>query len=810
MPTIKTLSWLFFIEAVVILLVLISVLYSSLPEYSTSFDLPDVKDSIEILRDQQAVPHIYAKNELDAYFALGFVHAQDRLWQMELNLRAASGMLAEWFGHSMLTHDRFHRSLGLSEIVEKDFYNLDEKTRAILNAYALGINTFRKEMSVLPPEYLFLSTQPHTWKAHDSLLILKYMGWQLSRNYWDELLYVALNRQLSTQEMQDLFPSPHKNIPLLHSSNYQNYSHSLAKSAESMLKKMSIKSSKDVGSNNWVVAGSRTMDGKPLLANDPHLKLSIPTTWYAAHISTPQINIVGATLPGIPAILLGKNDYVAWAFTNTGADSQDLFLERFSSIDDDFYETPNGEKPLDIHTETIKVRGMPDEQITIRRTRHGPVISDHDEEIQSLMPNAALSLNWTGFHSHDLSLQFFHKAAYAQSAQEFLQASRDYHAPLQNIIYADVEGSIGLITAGRNPIRAPNNDLHGRIPALGWLQDYDWQGFIPFEHLPQQYNPYLDYIITANHNITPEEYPYLIAHDWAPPYRFNRINELIGNRHNHDISTSQSIQLDAKSTVAEQLLPILLRIQTDNPTEQDVLSQLQQWDLVMRSDAPQPLIFIEWTRQLTQVLLKNKLADLYELIDSGNSEFLIHVLTQPEAQERWCTHANSEATPLSSCEKEIKAALRFATAALNERYGANRDRWTWRKSHISTAQHPLFGQLPVLNTLFNVITARDGGRDTVNVSGYIFDEKENIYKEEVAPIFRAIYDLANPNYAIFSLSSGQSGHFLSPYYKNLSTDWVIGNYFRIYTHYDTINKSAIARLTINPAEKPIQTSGKSK
>jgi len=800
MSRVKKISSMAFGGIILVALAVLLALYASLPRYTATLTLEGLQHPVEIIRDEHAVPHIYARSELDAYFALGYTHAQDRLWQMEFNLRVATGTLAEWFGGSVLPVDRFQRSLGLADLISRDFDQLDSGARAILAAYAEGVNAYREAMPVPPPEYLALAASPRVWKAQDSLLLLKQMAWQLSRNYWDELLHVVLRQNLSAQEMDDLFPAYPDDTPLPPLPDLEYLYAHLAKPVETILHHAALKPVAGMGSNNWALTGSRTMSGRPILANDPHLKLTIPAPWYLAHISTPGMNLVGATLPGIPALILGRNDSVAWAFTNTGADSQDLYLERSPPEHTEFYETPDGITHYETRTETIKVRFAQDERVTIRRSRHGPIISDSDEEIQSMLPDVgklSLALNWTGLYPGDVTLQFFLKAARAASANALLDAARDYQAPLQNIVYADKSGVIGFIAAGRAPIRDAKNDLQGRAPAPGWSAIYDWQGFIPFERLPQENAPASDAIVTANQKITPEDYPYLIASNWAPPYRANRIAALIDQQTDHRLIDSQSIQLDIQSTVAERLLPLLLKVQPHEPLTQTVLDRLKQWDFNMRGHAPEPLVFIEWARQLTSLLYQDKFSKLSELIGDDNPEFLIHMLSNHDAQSRWCRQAMITATDYP-CTTLIEAALRTTITKLRDRYGDNPDVWSWGAAHVAAARHPLLGNFPVLGQLTNLVSPRDGGRDTVNFSGYFYDAEEHIYVEEVAPNLRAIYDLADPESSVFSLSSGQSGHFLSPYYKNLTAGWIAGHYFPIRTDYDAVKRTAIGRLAMTP------------
>ncbi|MCX7172114.1 MAG: penicillin acylase family protein [Proteobacteria bacterium] len=471
-------------------LVAFQYLKSSLPQISGTLSLTGLLAPAEVQRDRYGIPHIHAQSLRDANFVLGFVHAQDRLWQMEMNRRISSGRLAELFGPASLDTDRFLRTLGIHRVAQASWEKLDGETRSIFQAYADGVNAFlAANRKPLPLEFVLLRHSPEPWSAIDSLAWIKMMAWDLNSSWRPELLRMQLAGRLTTQQIQEFLPPyPGDAAPPLPdlSALYAGF----AAAATTIADAAPPQPPEGIGSNNWVVAGSRSSSGKPLLANDPHLGLTAPGVWYFAHLDSPADRMIGATLPGVPMIVLGRNERIAWGFTNTGPDVQDLYIERLDPGDAALYDAPEGKQRFVKYNERIKVKGQPDVLLAVRLSRHGPIISDAFAEAAKAMPKGyALAFAWTTLRDDDLSAQALIRLGRAHDWNGFLAATRDFHSPQQNIVYADVTGNIGYIAPGRVPIRRADNDLHGLAPAPGWLAQYDWQGFIPFDELRRAPEP---------------------------------------------------------------------------------------------------------------------------------------------------------------------------------------------------------------------------------------------------------------------------------------------------------------------------------
>jgi penicillin amidase len=757
---------------------------------------PGLAQPVEIVRDRHGVPRIHAQTEADAYYALGYVHARDRLWQMDMSRRLGSGRLSEVLGAKTLEQDRFMRVLGLKRAAERDLERLDPETRAILEAYARGVNAFLDAGERLPWEFLIQGYRPLPWTPVDSLVWLKTLAFNLSGNWWEELLNLRLSRRLPPQQIAELFPpypgDPAKPLPAL-----DPLYAALDGPARTLMALNPQGANRSVGSNNWAVDGRRTRSGQPLLANDPHLKLGAPPVWYFAHLEAPGLNVIGATLPGVPAVVLGRNRHVAWAFTNTGPDTQDLYVEKPLAGDPSRYLTPDGAAAFGRFEEFIAVKDAPGETLAVRTTRHGPVISDASPEArETAPPGAVMALRWVGLEPEDPTLRFMLKAARAQNGAELREAARDFQTPQQNIVYADDQGGIGFVAAGRVPIRGPGNDLLGRAPAPGWDGRYDWTGFIPFEELPQSAAPDSGKIVTANQKITPPDYPYWITADWQPPYRAQRIDALLDATARHDVASFAAIQTDVGNPVAEQLLPYLLKAEPADPDARAVVVRMRDWDGAMAADRPEPLIFAEWIRRLAEVLYRDKLGDLYDAVGDYNPLFLLNVLSGKEGRSHWCGPAPDPARP--PCVAAVERALDLALAGLKARHGANPARWTWGGAHIARSFHRPYGSVPLLSRLFNLEVRSPGGMDTINVSGYAYDEDSATYVGESGPSFRAIYDLADPDGSVFVLSAGQSGDPLSSHYRDMARPWAEGRYLPLVTDRDRIRREAEDIVRLSP------------
>jgi penicillin amidase len=572
------------------------------------------------------------------------------------------------------------------------------------------------------------------------------------------------------------------------------------------------------GSNNWAVVGGRSASGKPLLANDPHLDFSAPSLWYLAHLSAPGLNVIGASLPSLPGIILGRNDHVAWAFTNTESDTQDLFVERLASDDGSSYVTPDGPRPFEVRRELIHVRGGADEVLTVRESRHGPILSDVDPEARNLLPAGhVLAFSWVGFAPGDTTLEFPIHAASSENAAQLLTAARAFLAPQQNVVYADDCGGIGFVAAGRVPLRRADNELRGLAPSPGWDARYDWQGFLPFEALPQAIDPDSGCIVTANQKITPPAYGHWLGLEWQPPYRSERIVALLDREPRHDLTTFARIQTDARSNSAALLLPALLRATSGagstkpgatEPTgaphllRRDLLGRLQRWDMVMSVDAPEPLMFAAWVRELTRLIYADELGALFENTWSERITFVDNVLSDRNGQGRWCDDVTTPRT--ESCAELCERAFERAVADLRARYGDDTDGWSWGSAHRARSAHVPFSGIPLIGDYFGIDLPTPGDNQSINVGGYYLDDEEHPFESTLGPTYRGLYDLARPEASLFMLSAGQSGHPLSPHYRDFSRRWARGEYAPMRTRRADIEPTSSGVLRLRPNAPPFQ------
>jgi len=756
---------------------------------------------VRIVRDRNAVPHISAQSRNDVAFGQGFAHAQDRLWQMEVNRRIASGRLAEIFGPPALDTDRFIRTLGVRRAAEQALAHLKPETRSYLDAYAAGVNAFlQQNRSLLPPEFLILGVEPEPWSPVDSIGWMKMMAWDLSGNWGNELARLGLARRLSKMQIDEFFPPYPGDAPVA-LADYGPLYRQVAAGLEfdRLAAVLPAPAPDGIGSNNWVLHGSRTVTGAPLLANDPHLGLTTPAIWYFAHLASPAGDVIGASLPGVPGIVLGHNGNVAWGFTNTGPDTQDLYIEKVDPTDPSRYMTPQGSAPFTLREETIRIKGQSDQSLTVRETRHGPVISDvHTPAAQSLENGHVLSFAWTALRPDDRSADSLIGLDTVRDWQTFVENFRNYVTPQQNIVYADKAGNIGFLAPALIPRRRADNDLKGLSPAPGWDARYDWDGFVPFDELPRSLNPASGKVVTANHKIVPDSYPHYLTSEWTEPYRAQRIEQLLAERAIHSVESFKQIQGDVTSLMAEEILPFLLDAPLKASPRNEDLSlareQLASWDGTMAANRAEPLIFQAWYRELTRLILADELGEDFERLWRHRPVFMRNVLANIRGQGRWCHNVQTNAE--SGCAALIAEALDLAVDDLKTRYGRDMLRWRWGEAHFSKSTHRPFSNVAPLRRLFEVNVPTPGDAFTVNVGRNSLSDSRTPYANGHAASLRAIYDLADLNRSLFVHSTGQSGHPLSPHYRNLAPVWGAVGYLPMSIRQSDTEAGAIGTLTL--------------
>ena len=810
-------------------------LRGSLPDIDGERVLPGLAAPVEVIRDRHGVPRILAGSEDDALFALGFVHAQDRMWQMEMNRRIGAGRLAEVLGPAALGTDRLVRVMGLRRRAAASLAQLEPDSIRRLEAYVRGVNAWLEtRKGPLPPEFLILGVEPAQWDAVDSATWLKVMGLDLAREWTRDRMRLRLSETLSADRILDFYtpyrsdkprgvvPSSvdvttapagrgggsvdawHAERPAFPGTDGEPAVAFDTMAADHSMTRLLAALPADSGhsgSNSWVVDGTRSATGKPILANDPHLGLTTPSIWYLAHLSWPGRDIVGATMPGLPVVVLGHNGRAAWGFTNTGPDVQDLFIEKVDPSDPSRYLAPDGWREFEVRRERIRVRDDEDVMLDVRESRHGPILDDAwAEPGPSDDPTRVLALAWTALRDDDRTLQAGLGLPHARDWREFVANLRDFHSPQQNITYADVDGNIGFIAPARIPIRRDHHDdgsagRAGTMPRPGWDAHHDWQGFIPYDELPRVHNPPGGAIVTANHPIAPADYPHRISYEWAGGYRAQRIMEKLAGNNRHDVAGFRDLQQDRVSLFARAILQRLRRA-VDGPglgeTAMHARALLDDWDGAMDPDRPEPLIFHAWVWEFGRLVSADELGPLQREAWGRKGPFIQRVL---EERGVWCDEPGTAV--VETCDVQLERALANAVERLAREHGDEPARWRWGDEHTSVAEHRPFGRTP-LAPLFNLSGPAPGSMYTINAFSFRPLDDEWPFATGHGPGFRAIYDLEDLDRSLFMQSTGQSGNVLSPRYGDFEKHWRGGEYITIPTRRAAFEETALGRLRLVP------------
>jgi penicillin G amidase len=752
-------------------------LRTGLPQTEGTIALAGLRAPVTILRDRHGIPTIRAGNEHDAFFALGFVHAQDRLWQMDFLRRVASGRLSEILGPRTLEIDRLMRGLGLARVAAANLAIMRPDMRAVLDAYAAGVNAYiAGHRGAWPPEFLLLGYRPEPWRAEDTVLWGRLMALQLSGNYPEELSRARIALALPPELLHRLFPPGPDDGPVT------------VGAADAIRLAAALPTLDQVpglgsgASNAWALAGSATQSGKPLLANDPHLGFAVPILWYLARIETPDLMLAGATVPGVPAMLIGHNGHIAWGFTTTQSDTQDLFIEQV--VDADHYAAPGGPLKFGRRSERIAVAGAAPVELTVRLTRHGPVLSDlSTAAAEAAAPGYALALAWPGLAEDDRTAEAMLRLNRARGWQEFQNALRDFDSPQQNIFYADRDGNIGMIAPARVPIRAAGD---GRLPVPGWSGAFDWTGYIPFERLPRTFDPPSGRIVNANNRIVPDSYPFLISAEWEWPYRALRINQALDQGASRTPEAAGSLQLDTLSLAARDLLPFMLNFTPANQRQTAAVARLKAWDGRMDRGAGEPLLFAAWLLDLTHGIFADELGPAMAEFGGWQAERVRRVLADDRI---WCDDIG---TPEGeSCADILAATLDQALDQLTTRLGPDMAAWRWGSLHQVRFAHPVFTYSPILRRIFDRTLPVDGDFYTLNRAAPR-SRGPDLFEAFHGAGLRAVFDLADLDRSHFIIATGQSGHILSPHYDDLLSEWRDGGFVTI------VGDEGAQRLVLTP------------
>jgi penicillin amidase len=816
----------------------------SLPQTSGTTKVNGLSAPVDIVRDADAIPHIFAASKADALFGLGYAHAQDRLWQMELQRRIGHGRLSEVLGAAALPQDRFLRTVGFGRAAKTAWASTPDWAKQQIDAYVAGVNAFisTHHGSRLPPEFTLLRFEPEPWSGVDVIVWVKMMAWDLSANYSFELLRhdlmnavgperaaqlmppyatdglsivpdelresggagsVARRREPSATSTYPTHPS-HPTYPTYPAHpTYPTYSSALVSSlseGDPTVRDFLLGGAREgLGSNNWVVDGTMTATGKPLLANDPHLSARLPSTWYLAHVTGGDFDVIGATLPGSPAVALGRNRFIAWGATNVAADVEDLYREKLDASGT-HAEFRGVQEPITVIPETIVIKGRAPVTLDVRVTRHGPLVSDaiNANNAESTAPKPAplepLAFRWTALDADDLSVAAFLKLNEARDWTQFTGALRDFVSPSQNFVYGDVEGHIGYYAPGRIPMRASGD---GSRPADGWTGDAEWTGWIRFEELPHLYDPPEHFIVTANHRPAGPAYPHLLGLEWPEPYRAQRITDLIrGAARKLTSDDFARIQADTVSLHATALLPMLLaHAHPDGGPQQQAVTLLQQWNKDATADSAAAAIFSAWFQHLAPALVGDDLGPILSGRYAERFSFVTRFVTGTvnRGDSGWCDDRTTEVR--ETCDDAVTGALRAAVADLTERLGSDMSRWRWDGVHRAVFPHQGLDAVRALRPILSRSVPNGGDWSTVNVAPVAADRP---YVQTLVPGYREIIDLSPANDSRFLDAVGQSGHFLSRHYDDALADWRAVRHRTMRMERAAIEPGALGRLRLVP------------
>ncbi len=778
------------------------------PQKSGTVRLQGLHASVDIITDHHGIPHIYAQNTDDLYFAQGYIHAQERLWQMEVNRRLGAGRLSELFGNATLETDRFCRRIGMRRAAIKHLEQISEQARHHLEAYARGVNAFiTTNPDKLSAELTLLHCQPEPWQPVDTIQWSKVQSWGLDGNWETEMIRARLVAKLGAERAARLEPGydPHQPLIVPPGVAYEGLNQGLLEQYANI---------KDLsgfglmgGSNNWVVDGSMTQSGAPMLCNDPHMRQSLPSIWFECHLLAGDMNVIGASFPGAPGIIIGHSQHIAWGTTNAVSDVQDLYIEKFNPQQPYQYEFQGQWEDAQVIREEIKVKGQAQPVIEeVRITRHGPIITALPQSNHEKAVDVPLALRWISLEQGKIA-EAVYKLNTATNWHEFLTALHDWDAPAQNFVYADTQGNIGYMMAGAIPIRAQGLAL---LPSPGWTGEYEWTGMVPFTELPQTYNPQQHFIVTANNRVVDDSYPYYISHEWSNGYRAQRIQDLLTSKEQLTLDDMATIQTDQYALPARTILPYILQVTADTPLKRAAQEILSTWDLMLTPDSIGALLYSTCVRKLERLVLDALIGDDEALVQRyqglgadailselngylGRSRPLIIRLLQ-EHDDRWFANSAIPNGP-TSWDSALASALEATIDELSNHLGKNILRWQYGTLHKITYSHAL-GSIKPLANIFNRGPFPIGGdSDTVNVSHSIPNKAEEVV---VVAAYRQIIDLQQLSNSRSIHAPGQSGHPASQHYADFIPLWRANQYHPMLFERAEIEAASEATLHLMP------------
>ena len=815
----------------------------SFPQTDGEIKVDGLDGAVDIYRDNMGIPHIYATTTHDLFFAQGYTHAQDRFWQMDSWRHIGSGELSKMFGSGQVETDTFLRTLGWRQTAEAEWEELGPESRAILEAYTDGVNAYLKDhkgtalsleyavLGLLSPDYTI-----EDWTPIHSLTWGKAMAWDLRGNMGDEIERAVLLKTFTPEQVAQLFPGYPADHPVIVNNigegttakvNPTDLRPSTFDFSALPLNTLAYNTSllddslgpwnDGIGSNSWAVSGKLTDTGMPLLANDPHLGIQMPSIWYQVDLHCMPVNadcpfeVAGFSFAGVPGVIIGHNAKIAWGFTNTGPDVMDLYIEKVNPENPNQYEV-NGEwVDFITRTESISVVGGEAVEITVRSTRHGPVISEaygplkdsgdpKDKEFEAFKDRAGvelpeqyvIALAWTAL-TPSTPFEAIWGFDKAQNWEEFRAAASGFHVPAQNLLYADVEGNIGYQMPGDVPIRSKGD---GTVPVPGWTDEYSWTGFIPFEEQPYTFNPAEGYIVTANNQVPPNDYPYLITQDWDYGFRADRIVSMIENAPAKiDIAYIQQMHGDSFDANAETFVPILLDVELASDLN-PALDTLKSWDFQDRIDSTSAAVFNAFWRNLLQNTFNDELPERYWADGGSRWNEVMRTMAKNPNDPFWDDKSTADVT--ESMDDMLKASFAEGVAELQKMFGKDMSKWVWGDMHAATFRNSTLGEsgVSLIESLFNRGPIPTGGGDAiVNATGWSVNDG---YETNWLPSMRMIVDFSNLNNSWTVHTTGQSGHAFSEHYDDMAPLWANMKYYPMWWEQDSVQKDSEGHLKLVP------------
>ncbi len=771
-------------------------LQTALPECMGTVQLRRLEGPVEVFRDSLGIPHLRASSVHDAFFAQGFVHAQDRLWQMDYDRHRAYGRWAEYAGVSALAHDVLMRRFRLEASVQTDYAAVNQETRAMLDAYAEGVNAFLQTTARFPIEYRLIDATPEPWQPWDACAVFKvrhiFTGGVWQAKLWRARLLRLLGPELTAKLCEGYQPGHPLIIPP--GVDYTGQALDSLKELAGGSASLALMRELDGGSNSWVLAGGRTATGSPLLAGDPHRALDTPNVFYQNHVACPEFDAVGFSFPGVPGFShFGHNRAVAWCVTTAMADQQDLYIERINPNNPRQYEFKGQWLQAEHHRETIHVRSGQATEIEVCATHHGPIVAGDPSQ------GYALAFRYTAMGEPNVGFNTLLPMLRATSADDLEEAMRPWVDPCNNFLFADVQGNIGYRTRGQVPIRSMANAW---LPVPGWTGAHEWQGVIPFEEMPRLRNPDTDFIVTANNRIVGDEYPYYIGIDYVPGFRASRILDRLRTLTHARVEDMASIHADRVSIPAREFVALLGRVEPLDALSAQAKAQLQSWDGTMEQDSAAATIYVVFRDHLMRALMEPLLGPLAR--DALGADPRGGVAHMARLRARLTHMIRVDDRTLLQAGRDwpslMANALASAVLRLRQEMGDEIVGWQWRRLHRTAPQHTLAFALPEEVKLLNPPSIAMGGDgDTVQAASFSPGTGYTVTGTSVA---RYVFDLADWNRSAWAVPLGSSGHPGSPHYADQTGAWGAVHLYPMLYDWPQISAGAEGRQRLEPLEMP--------